>query len=139
MAQSTLVTVTTTTTLTQPWLFAVSTAILVLETLVGGEGLPGTKSFSDFHPSEVASIAVQLKQENLPYDLLDRLQAVMEATDAIQQPWDEGRSVRFNCQSLVPIAPVADWLLLAERESTRRYPEDSQKRYWFLAGFLALI
>ena len=130
----------TTTTLTQPWLFAVSTAVIVLETLVCGEGFPGsTEPFSELHPREVASIAVQLKQENLPYDLLDRLQAVMEATDEIQQPWDEGRSVRFNCQSLVPIAPVADWLPLAERESIRRYPEGSQKRYWFMSGFLAPI
>ena len=130
----------TTTTPTQPWLFAVSTTAIVLETLVGGEGFPGSSEpFSELHPCEVASIAVQLKQENLPYDLLDRLQAVMEATDVIQQPWDEGRSVRFNCQSLVPIAPVADWLLLAKRESIRRYPEDPQKRYWFLAGFLAPI
>ncbi len=129
-----------TTTLAQPWLFAISTTVLVLETLVRGEGLPGSiDPFSDLHPCEVANIAAQLKQENLPHDLPDRLQAVIDATGMIQQPWEQGRSVRFNCQSLVPIAPVADWRLPAERESTRRYPDDSQKRYWFLAGFLAPI
>lgn len=129
-----------TTTLAQPWLFAVSTVVLVLETLVRGEGFPGsTDPFSELHPCEIANIAAHIKQENLPPGLLDRLQAVIEATGGIQQPWDEGRSVRFNCQSLVPIAPVADWRILAQRESTRRYPDDSQKRYWFLAGFFAPI
>jgi len=49
-------------------------------------------------PQEIASIAAQIKLESLPNDLLDRLQAVIDATVLIQQPWDEGRSVRFDCQ-----------------------------------------
>jgi len=53
------------------------------------------------HPQEIASIAAQIKLESLPNDLLDRLQAVIDATVLIQQPWDEGRSVRFDCQSLI--------------------------------------
>ena len=78
-----------TTTLAQPWLFAISTTVLVLETLVRGEGLPGSiDPFSELHPCEVANIAAQLKQENLPHDLPDRLQAVIDATGMIQQPWE---------------------------------------------------
>jgi len=48
--------------------------------------------FSSCIPIEIAAVP---QLESLPNDLLDRLQAVIEATVLIQQPWDEGRSVRL--------------------------------------------
>jgi len=86
----------TTTTLAQPWLFAVSTTVLVLETLARRRVPSSVDPFSKLHPHEVT--AAQLRQENLPVDLPDRLQAVIDATGVIQQPWDEGRSVDLTAR-----------------------------------------
>jgi len=76
--------------------------------LVRGEGLPG---FPDPFLSCIWRLQALQRRSSLkaPNDLLDRLQAVIDATVLIQQPWDEGRSVRFDCQSLIPMASVADW------------------------------
>ena len=123
----------------QPWLLTVST-VVALEMLVRGEGLPGFPDpFSELHPQEIASIAAQLKLESLPNELLNRLQAVIDATVLIQQPWDEGRFVRFDCQSLIPMASVADWQSFAESEAQQRYPNDFPKQYWFLSGFFTAL
>jgi len=86
------------------------------------------------HPHEIASIAEQLKLESLPNDLLDRLQAVIEATVLIQQPWDEGRPSDSDCQSLIPMAAVADWQPLQKAKPNSDIPMIS-KQYWFLSGF----
>jgi len=85
---------------------------LVLETLVRGERFPG--SIDPFSSIPARSRALQ-RSSRKTCPMTDRCNG---DTGVLQQPWDEGRSARFNCQSLVPIAPVADWRLLAEREST---------------------
>jgi len=81
--------------------------------------------------------ALQRRSSSLPNDLLDRLQAVIDATVLIQQPWDEGRSVRFDCQSLIP--GLSCRLAIAESEAEQRYSNDFLKQYWFLSGFLTAL
>jgi len=81
--------------------------VVALEMLVRGEGLPGFPDpFSELHPRRLQALQ---RRSSLKAALLDRLQAVIDATVLIQQTWDEGRSVRFDCQSLIPMASVADW------------------------------
>jgi len=51
-----------TTTLAQPWLFAISTTVLVLETLVRGERFPGSiDPFSSCIPARSRALQHQLK------------------------------------------------------------------------------
>lgn len=126
------------TALSQPWLFALECAVLELENLVNGNFAYSSAPYSDFSPSEIKHLVALLLQENILDSLKTRLQAISNTTGALVPLWGEGCAVRFKYQSSMSV-PITNWRQVGETEADRRYPVGSQKRFWFLSGFLASL
>ena len=124
------------TVLAQPWLFALECAVLELENLINGNFAYSSAPYSDFSPSEIKRLAVLLLQEDIPDSLRPCLQTISNATGVLVPLWGEGCAIRFRYQSSL-VVPITDWRRIGELEADRRYPIGSQKRFWFLSGFLA--
>lgn len=127
------------TVLFQPWPFAIECAVVELENLANGESFARSSApYSDSSPSEIKRLVTLLLQENIPHLLKTRLQAVSDATGRLVPLWGESCAVRFRHQSLMTSVPMMDFRQIGNTEADRRqYPAGSQKRFWFLSGFLA--
>lgn len=125
------------TVLSQPWLFVLECGVLELENLVNGNFAYSSAPYSDFSPSEIKRLAALLLQEDIPDLLKPRLQVISNATGALGPLWGEGCAVRFKYQTRSVL--TTNWRRIGEAEADRRYLIGSQKRFWFLSGFLASL
>lgn len=133
--------------LTPHWLFAVESAVVQIECLVAGNGIPHSNApFSHLPPDVLCEYCQRFSSctENIPPELKARFRdCERQIQDIVQECWNEGQEMSLAILELsfeLSKDLSADYLKeLGYQEAEKRYPFDLQRAFWFLSGWLACL